>query len=116
MQRQTILMFLWIATVIWVAAAIIGLLPALMSPMMFDAPGSLENRATVALALSVATFPVVCILAVLLGWLVFALPALADLPYHYYWACGLMLLPLLNVVVGGLALAWIICFNGGFFT
>ncbi|MGB3200656.1 MAG: hypothetical protein WBA99_07130 [Nodosilinea sp.] len=110
------LIVLWVVTVIWTAAAVIGLMPALMSPMMFDAPGSLENPATVALALSVATFPVVCILAVLAGWLVFALPALAHLPYRYHWVCGLLALPLLNVVIGGLALVWLVWFNGGSFT
>lgn len=42
---------------------------------------------------------------VLLG---LGLPALANLPYPYTWACGLTALPLLNGVVGGLALIWLI--------
>lgn len=109
-------MLLSIATVIWVLGAVVGALPALMTPMMFDSPGSLENPATVTLAISVATFPVVCILAVLLSWLVFLLPVFADLPHRYLWACGLMALPLINVATAGLALAWLSYFNGGSFS
>jgi Sec-independent protein secretion pathway component TatC len=116
MKRKTALMFLFIATVIWIVGAVVGLLPALMTPMMFDAPGSLENSATVTLAISIATFPVVCIVAVLLSWLVFALPLLAHLPHRYVWACALTALPLINVSTGGLALAWLLYFNDGSFT
>jgi hypothetical protein len=116
MPRKTALMLLLIATVILILAAVVGALPAMMTPMMFDSPGSLESPATVTLAISVATFPLVCILAVLLSWLVFTLPVFADLPHRYLWACGLMTLPLINVAVGGLALAWISYFNGGSFS
>lgn len=116
MQQKTALVFLFVATVIWIAGAVIGLLPALMTPMMFDAPGSLENPVTVTLALSIATFPVVCAVAVLLSWLVFGLPALAHFPHRYLWACALISLPLINVAIGGLALAWITWFNGGSFS
>ncbi|PSR19466.1 hypothetical protein C8255_02360 [filamentous cyanobacterium CCP3] len=115
MQRKTVLMVLWVATVIWIAAAVVGVVPALMSPMILAAPGALEHPAAVTLALSVGTFPVVCIVAVLLGWLTFALPALAHRPHRDLWACVLINLPLLNIATGGLALAWMSWFNGGSF-
>ena len=116
MHRKTALMVLVIATVILMIAAVVGALPAMMTPMMFDSPGSLESPATVTLALSVATFPLVCILAVLLSWLVFSLPVFATIPHRYLWACGLTALPLINVAIAGLALAWISYFNGGSFS
>ncbi|WOD39422.1 hypothetical protein [Nodosilinea sp. E11] len=110
------MMLLVIATVILIAGAVIGALPAMMTPMMFDDPKALESPATVTLALSIATFPLVCLGAVLLSWLVFALPALAAIPHRYLWACGLTTLPLINVVIAGLALAWISYVNDGFFS
>ncbi|MFQ4139851.1 hypothetical protein PGN35_026410 [Nodosilinea sp. PGN35] len=109
-------MVLFIATVLLVVGAIAGFLPALMTPMMFDAPGALENPATVTLALSIATFPIVCVVALLLSWLVFLLPVFANLPYHYSLACGLTALPLINLAVATAALAWISYFNGGSFS
>lgn len=114
MRRKTVLML--IATVLLIAGAIVGALPTLMTPMMFDDPKALESPATVTLAISVATFPIVCLVALALSWLVFALPALAHFPYRYTWACGLTALPLINVSIGGLALAWISYFNDGFFS
>lgn len=113
MQRKTALIFLFIATVILILGAVVGALPALMTPMMFDDPRALESPATITLALSIATFPLVCVVAVLLSWLVFTLPIFAQVPHRYRWACGLTALPLLNVAIGGLALAWISAVNGG---
>lgn len=108
--------FLFVATVILVVGAVVGFLPAVMTPMMFDAPGSLENPATVILALSVATFPITCILAVLLSWLMALLPLMARFPQHYTWACTLTGLPLINIAIGGLALVWLLVFNNGYFS
>ncbi|HEY9764065.1 MAG TPA: hypothetical protein V6D07_16150 [Trichocoleus sp.] len=115
-KRKIALIFLFVATVILVIGAVVGVFPAVMTPMMFDSPGSLENPATVIFALSVATFPIVCILAVILSWLTALLPIMARFPQHYTWACTLTGLPLINVVIGGLALAWIAIFNGGYFS
>lgn len=109
-------MVLFIATVLLIIGAIAGFLPALMTPMMFDDPRALESPATVTLALSIATFPIVCTVALLLSWLVFLLPVLAHLPYRYTLACGLTALPLINLSIAGLALAWISYFNDGFFS
>ncbi len=84
--------------------------------MMFDDPRAIESPATITLALSIATFPVVCVLAVLVSWLVFWLPVFADLPHRYLWACGLTALSLINVATAGLTLAWTAYFNGGSFS
>lgn len=116
MRRKTALMVLFIATVLLIVGAIAGFLPAIMTPMMFDDPKALESPATVTLALSIATFPIVCMVAVLLSWLVFLLPVFANLPYRYILACGLTALPLINLSIAGLALAWISYFNDGFFS
>ncbi len=92
-----------------------GFMPAIMTPMIFDDPKALESPAAVTLAISVATFPIVCMVAVLLSWLVFLLPVFANLPYRYLLACGFTALPLINLTTAAAALSWIFYFNDGLF-
>jgi hypothetical protein len=113
MQRKTALILVFGATVLLVVMAVVGAVPAMMTPMLFDSPESLYSPATITLAISVATFPLVCILAALLSWLVVLLPAFATLAHRYLWACGLTVLPLVNVAIAGVALAWITYVNDG---
>lgn len=94
-------------SVLWILAGVAGLMPALFSVMLFDAPGSESNPATIALALAVATFPFVC-----LGAAVQSLrSASADSGGDY----RLLFLPLLNIVVAAIAVAWIEAFQNGRF-
>lgn len=90
-----------------------GLMPALMTAMMFEDPKVLESPVAVTLVLSVVTFPIVCIVAVLLSWLVFLLPVFANLPYRYLLACGVTALPLINLTTAAATLGWIFYFNDG---
>ncbi|HSM82914.1 MAG TPA: hypothetical protein VLS96_14585 [Nodosilinea sp.] len=108
-------MLLMVATVLLVIGAVVGLLPAIMTPMMFDDPKALESPVTITLAISIATFPVVCAVAVLLSWLVFLLPVFASLPYRHTLALGLTALPLINLSIAAASLVWIEYFNDGFF-
>lgn len=89
--------WLIVATVLLSIATVAGILPALMSPMMFDAPGSMENRAIVTSAICVATFPIVCAVAIGLLWLLYT--------HQQYSAARIAsLLPLINLTVGSIAL------------
>ena len=57
-----------IVTVIWALLLLPGLVGALLSPMFFDAPGSMHNPAAIINALIVVSFPLLCILSIVLIW------------------------------------------------
>lgn len=100
--------FLIVATCLWVLAGFAGVVPAMFSAMMFDAPGPSENPATLTLFWSTFTFPLVCLVAVALGWILHLrgkqLPAVLA-----------ALAPLLSIAIGTLALLYLIVFNDGRF-
>ncbi len=61
---------LWIVgTVLWVGAAVLSSGLAMMSFMMFDAPGSTESRLTVALFLSVLSLPAWFLAGAVVPWI-----------------------------------------------
>lgn len=61
---------LWIvASVCLIGLAVMSLMPVMMVPMMFDAPGSETSPLTIAMALLVAAFPVLCLIGAGLPWL-----------------------------------------------
>src|SRR5262249_41353000 len=82
-------------TVLLLVIGMCGVVPAMMSPMLGDDPHS-PQIPIVALMLSVGTFPLSCLLAVVVSWgLAFRGRTRAS-----WWAFAL---PLLNVIVGTLA-------------
>jgi hypothetical protein len=70
-EQRTSRILLVIATCLWTVAGGASLLVAMFVPMLFDAPGSTSNLATLAFAGSVVLFPVACGAAVILSWLDF---------------------------------------------
>jgi ABC-type sulfate transport system permease subunit len=80
----------WIVmTVLCVVLGLASIFPVLMTPMLFDAPGSTSNRFTIAIAVAMVALPVTCLLGAVLPW-VFRPHAFAK---------ALFLLPLLDLVV-----------------
>ena len=73
----------------------IGLVPAaagaMMSPMIFDAPGSTEHTGTWVFFIAIVSLPVVIIIGQVLSWILFA-------RQHYKAALICSLLPLLNLI------------------
>lgn len=62
-------LFLNLMSILWCVLSIPGCLFALMSPMMFDAPGS-EKLIAMQLAFwSVLTFPLMCLVSVIGMWM-----------------------------------------------
>lgn len=55
-------------TVVWGALLLPGLLGAALSPMFFDAPGSMSNPGAIANALIVVSFPILCIVSIAATW------------------------------------------------
>ncbi len=98
--------FLLIATVLFGSGAVLGLMPALMAPMLFDAPGSTSNPGTILLFWSAFTFPVVCVVAIATAWILYTRKRVRA-------ACWVALIPLLNLICGAGALAWLQLFNEG---
>ena len=84
-------------TVLWAAIAMPSLGAALMSPMMFDAPGSQKNPILQVAFWSILTFPLALILAIVVSW-VFWLRGNHQI--GFWWSC----LPYLNALVAAIAL------------
>lgn len=96
-----------VATLVWGVLAIPGLLGAALSPMFFDAPGSMGNPAAWTNAAIVVSFPLLCIVSIAGSWLIWATwrqrdPTRASLTGQIAIAC----LPLLPVAY--LAVAMIV--------
>lgn len=101
------------ATIIINIIFILLLLPgagmAVMSPMMFDAPGSTENKLTILTATSIFTFPIVIIIAQIISWIFFA-------NGNYKVAFWIALLPVVNITLITIGFTLIQILQGGRFT
>ena len=97
-----------IETVLGVPAVVFGAVMALMSVMMFDAPGSESNPPVILLFSSVVGFPLSCIFGVALAWI--AIARRRD-----RGALWFSLLPLLPIITGVVAIVWLQLSNGGRF-
>ena len=109
MKQKSARTFLLISTILFSLGGILGILPALTSFFLFDAPGSEKNPATIVLFVSALTLPLVCVIAVSAAWILYARKWFAA-------ACWVSLLPLVNLVGGGGALLWLELFNNGQFS
>jgi hypothetical protein len=95
-------------TVTWALLGALSAIPAMFSAMMFDAPGASSNAATIALFLALISFPFVCLVAMFESQ---SRRRKGGLRSACLWSC----LPMVNLVVGGIALAWITYMQGGRF-
>ena len=100
--------FLGLMSLVVGLLGILGIVPSLFSVMMFDAPGSTENPATIALFLSVASFPFVCCGAIVSTWSLYGAGRKA-------WSCIVIWTPVLNLIVAGIAIYCLNTFFGGKF-
>jgi hypothetical protein len=94
------------ATVGWSLLGAASALPAMFACMMFDAPGSENRWATWALVGAITSFPIVCIVAILEA-------RASRRAGNFSRACWCAGLPLVNLLVGGAAAAWIEIVQGG---
>lgn len=99
MTTARLLSLLWLVgwSVAWAVAGLVSLWPLMFSPMLFDAPGSETNAALWLVIGSLAGFPVVCGAAVVAGCILWWVR-------RYAWSAAVMLLPVLPLVVFGIAL------------
>ena len=91
-----------IASVVWGVSLFIGVFMAMMSVMMFDAPGSQNNPRVIAMFVSVVSFPVLCLVSILATWLAWRFTRDASAAWRrlpWYTAA----LPLLSVIAFAIA-------------
>jgi hypothetical protein len=84
----------------------IGLL--FVAPMLFDAAGSGSNPATVTLFWSIVTYPVVCLLSIVIGWLFYKFG-------NPFVGCVVAFVPAINLVAAVVAVICLQIFYGGKF-
>jgi hypothetical protein len=103
-----------IASIVWGSLLFPGLLGAALSPMFFDAPGSMNNPGAWINLQIVVLFPILCILSIAGSWLVWllmkrsgaarttlgvAIAALPVLPIAYFVVA--MVVETVGVLVSG---------------
>jgi hypothetical protein len=98
--------WLMVATVIFGGLGTLGIGAALISPMLFDAPGSEGQSATLVLFACIFSFPAVCLIALIVAWCVFKSGA---------ERLGMLIgyTPMLNIVVGFGTIVYMNLYNGG---
>jgi hypothetical protein len=90
------------ASAVWGVLLLPGLVGALLSPMMFDAPGSMDNPIAWINALIIVSFPCLCIVSIAAVWIVYARhkrKATRATTIGQLVAAGLPLLPILYVAI-----------------
>ncbi|HEY6325037.1 MAG TPA: hypothetical protein VIW73_00795 [Candidatus Cybelea sp.] len=86
-----------IVTAVWGVLLLPGLLGAALSPMFFDAPGSMDNPAAWLNALIVVSFPVLCLLSIGGSWLVWSVRRRNPTRTSSYAAMAAAALPLIPI-------------------
>lgn len=94
------------ATVVWGILGTGGAFAAMFAVMLFDAPGSEKQLATIVLAVGAMTFPVLCLISLIMSW-----AAVCD--GLLFKACKWTLLPLVSIALGLAAQIWINVFQNG---
>jgi hypothetical protein len=97
-----------IESILALPATALGGMMAVMSPMMFDAPGSNTNPPVILLFFSTLSFPLVCLVSVILAWVAFGWRKNRGA----FW---LSLMPLLPVLSALIAIVWLQLRSGGSF-
>lgn len=87
------------ATILWGLLMLPGFGAAMMSPMMFDAPGSLQDRSLVLVAWCVVAFPLLCIASIVASWVGWSIVRRAQGSQSTALLAGAFALPLLPVIV-----------------
>lgn len=100
--------WLIVESVLALPAIALGAVMALMSPMMFDAPGSTSNPPVILLFVSTLSFPVVCLLGMIAAWVTFGMRQNRGA----FW---LSLLPVLPILTAAIAVVWLQIGSGGSF-
>ena len=97
-----------VIAVLWGIIGVIGLVPAGLSVMIFDAPGSEKQSGTIWLFRAIASFPFVCFFTAITTLILNSFD-------RFKLSIVVLLLPLINVAIGGAAVIMIDQWQGGRF-
>ncbi len=107
-KRQNTRIFLIVASILFGILILPSLPMIMMSPMMFDSPGSEDSTSTIILVLSLVAYPVITVFGIVVGWILFA-------KQKYLFSIVFATLPLLNILIGILSVIYMAVFcNGNF--
>ena len=70
-MKNKLKIWLIVATSIFGSLTILSLPMVIMSPMMFDAPGSTNNKALLAAFYSLISFPIIVLITIIVAWVLF---------------------------------------------
>lgn len=99
-KKRPVRTWLIIETILGIPAIAIFGFTALMSPMLFDAPGSTDNSAMMLLFSSMVGLPLSILAGLVLGWIAIAMKR----DRGALWLSLLPLLPILGIVI---AVLWL---------
>jgi hypothetical protein len=97
-QRRTPPIVPIVASVVWGVLFFAGLFMAMMSPMMFDAPGSEKNGHVIVMFVSVLAFPILCLVSILATWLTWRFTRDAVIAGRRLLPLVAALLPVLSII------------------
>ncbi|MCK8521995.1 hypothetical protein M0D21_10480 [Aquimarina sp. D1M17] len=107
-KRNNTRIYLIVTSILFGILILPSLPMIMMSPMMFDSPGSEDSTPTIILVLSLVAYPVVTVFGIVVGWILFA-------KQKHFLSIIFATLPLLNILVGILSVIYMAVFcNGNF--
>ena len=108
-RRLSVLIPSTIAVVLWPPVAVFGSMAFMMSPMLFDAPGSEENQLIYILIAGAGALPVLCLVSVVASIAALVKEWRSTVRRRWAWAgASLPLLALATLLVGSVLLE-VIC-------
>lgn len=93
-----------VVTIVWGLALFPGAAFAMMSPMMFDAPGSEKSHYVWMLFYCVLSFPVLCVVSIVASWIVFGRMSGSETALARVLPIAFACLPLIPVAIFAIAM------------
>lgn len=104
-RRLSVLIPSTIAVLLWSPVSVFGLMAFMMSPMLFDAPGSEENKLIYILIAGAGALPALCLVSVVASIAVLVKEWRSTVSRKRAWAwAALPLLALATLLVGSVLL------------
>ncbi len=105
-KRNTTRIYLIIASCVFGVLVLPSLPMIMMSAMLFDSPGSEDSSSTILFAISLITYPIVTFIGIVTAWVLFT-------KKKYLFSIIFASLPILNILIGIIAIIYIAVFCGG---
>ncbi len=107
-KRNNTQIYLIVSSIIFGILILPSLPMIMMSPMMFDSPGSEDSIPTIVLVLSIVAYPFVTCVGIITAWILFA-------KRKHFLAIIFSCFPILNIIVGIVSIIYLAVFCDGSF-